>query len=56
MKSSVEDKEFINDMGDKIKDDEEKYIVERLNEIEDIEDEDEKTMTTNKIKLEYQAK
>ena len=44
MKISLEDKEFAAEQADKQKEDEDKYVADALAEMEDIEDEDEKSM------------
>jgi len=56
MRIKEEDREYASDNVDKLKDDEDRYVQERLTEEEDIEDEDEKNLASNKIRLEYQAK
>jgi len=55
MRIQTQDKEYLNDNADKMKDEEDKFVDEQVAEVEDLEDEDSKALAQTKFRLEYQA-
>jgi len=55
IKTQNEDKEWLSENLDALKDEEEKYVDDKLQEFDEFDDDDQKNLLTEKQKLQFQA-